>query len=148
MQAAADAEAEWETLMNTHEFDTALASPVLSEDPRAAASAVSGGRVRKDHWKGMTATEKKAIFDEQFHQARSPYSAVALSNSFCPQCHAVNCGAQLVGSANTSIGAQQRTQVEPSDRIFQATEQETHDAWLSLRLQEANACRHDRRWRS
>jgi RIB43A len=70
MQAAADAEADWETLMNTHEMENALASAVLSEDPRQAASTLSGARIRKDHWKGMSATEKKAIFDEQFRQAR------------------------------------------------------------------------------
>ena len=61
-------ERDWEQLMNNHEIEYALQNPVLSEDPKLAASMLSPFRVRKDHWKGMTPTERKAILDEQFRQ--------------------------------------------------------------------------------
>ena len=53
------------------ELEATLDSPWLQEAPGQGTSAASGSRVRKDHWRGMTATEKKAIFDEQFRQARA-----------------------------------------------------------------------------
>lgn len=59
----------------SHEMEAALDSALLSESPAQAASAASGARVRKDHWKGMTATEKQAILDEQFRQARARFLA-------------------------------------------------------------------------
>lgn len=70
-QAAAESELRWEQDMGTFELESALDSAILSEDPAQASSALSGARVRKDHWKGMSASEKRAIFDEQFRQARA-----------------------------------------------------------------------------
>jgi hypothetical protein len=69
-KAAAAAETEWENLMARHEMESTLGSAMLAEDPSQGASAVSPGRVRKDHWKGMTPTEKRAILEEQFRQVR------------------------------------------------------------------------------
>lgn len=69
-RAAAAAHAAWERDMVQHETESMLASAVLAEAPGQAASALSGGRIRSDHWKGMTATERRAILDEQFRQVR------------------------------------------------------------------------------
>ncbi len=41
---------------------------VVPQDPNIAASAMSPFRVRKDHYKGMTEAEKKAILDAQLAQ--------------------------------------------------------------------------------
>lgn len=43
-------------------------SHVVPQDPNIAASAMSPFRVRKDHYKGMTEAEKKAILDAQLAQ--------------------------------------------------------------------------------
>jgi hypothetical protein len=74
-KAAAEAEAEWECLMNSHEIESALASTLLSEDPSQAVSSLSAGRVRKDHWKGMSSSERQAIVDTQFRQVSSMLSS-------------------------------------------------------------------------
>jgi hypothetical protein len=61
-------ERAWDDEMNSHEINCALENPMLAEDPRQAVSSMSAGRVRKDHWKGMTSTEKRAILEQQFQQ--------------------------------------------------------------------------------
>ena len=53
---------------NMAEMDATISSPFMTEDPNMAASALSTGRVRKDHYKGMTETEKQAILDTQLAQ--------------------------------------------------------------------------------
>jgi hypothetical protein len=57
-----------ELAANMAELDTTLTSPFMTEDPSLAASATSAVRVRKDHFKGMTEAEKKAIIDTQLAQ--------------------------------------------------------------------------------
>jgi hypothetical protein len=80
-RAAAAADADWEKLMATHEMESTMGSMVLAEDPRQGASAVSPLRVRKDHWKGMTPTEKQAILDEQFRQVWTPFCGFICSKA-------------------------------------------------------------------
>lgn len=53
---------------NMAEMDAVFNSPLMSEDPALAASAQSAYRVRKDHYKGMSDAEKKAILDTQLAQ--------------------------------------------------------------------------------
>lgn len=53
---------------NMAEMDATMESPFMTEDPNLAASALSAYRVRKDHFKGMSETEKKAILDAQLAQ--------------------------------------------------------------------------------
>eukprot|EP00891_Asterochloris_glomerata_P005719 jgi/Astpho2/5719/fgenesh1_pm.00079_%23_56_t len=50
------------------ELAATVMDPYLVEDPAMAASATSPFRVRKDHWKGMSETEKRAIADMQLQQ--------------------------------------------------------------------------------
>eukprot|EP00892_Ulva_mutabilis_P006915 jgi/Ulvmu1/4596/UM002_0325.1 len=57
-----------ENNLRSHEIKCALHNPLLVEDPRQAASALSAGRVRVDHWKGMSNAEHRAIIDQQFRQ--------------------------------------------------------------------------------
>ena len=57
-----------ELAANMAELDASMSSPMLTEDPSLAASAMSTLRVRKDHFKGMTEGEKKAILDAQLAQ--------------------------------------------------------------------------------
>lgn len=59
--------------LNQHEIACAMDNPVLCEDPRQAKSWMSDGRVRKDHWKGMTPEEKKSILDTQHVQVSSGF---------------------------------------------------------------------------
>lgn len=67
-QQIRDAELARKNALNQHEIACALENPVLSEDPRQAKSWMSDGRVRKDHWKGMTPEEKQSILDTQHVQ--------------------------------------------------------------------------------
>lgn len=53
---------------NMAEMDATFNSPLLTEDPALAASALSTVRVRRDHFKGMSEAEKKAILDTQLAQ--------------------------------------------------------------------------------
>mmetsp|Transcript_39826 Transcript_39826/g.88539 ORF Transcript_39826/g.88539 Transcript_39826/m.88539 type:complete len:368 (-) Transcript_39826:472-1575(-) len=53
---------------NMAELDASLNSPLMTEDPNLAASALSAYRVRKDHYKGMTEAERKAVLDAQLAQ--------------------------------------------------------------------------------
>lgn len=64
----AQAQLSLENKLRSHEIKCALDSPVLSEDPCQATSALSAGRVRVDHWKGMSSMEHRAIIDQQFKQ--------------------------------------------------------------------------------
>jgi hypothetical protein len=57
--------------LNHHEIACALENPMLCEDPRQAKSYLSDGRVRKDHWKGMTPEEKKSILETQRAQVNT-----------------------------------------------------------------------------
>lgn len=66
--AARQAELARQQALNEHEIACALTNPVLCEDPAQAKSWASDGRVRKDHWKGMTPEEKKSILDTQMIQ--------------------------------------------------------------------------------
>ncbi|KAG1678252.1 hypothetical protein FOA52_013872 [Chlamydomonas sp. UWO 241] len=50
------------------ELDATLGSAFMTEDPSAAASALSAYRVRKDHYKGMTEGERAAIERTQLLQ--------------------------------------------------------------------------------
>ena len=59
------------------ELDTSISSPFLTEDPRLAASAMSALRVRKDHFKGMTEAEKKAVLDTQLAQVEEKRARLA-----------------------------------------------------------------------
>ena len=67
-QQARDQELARKHALNQHEIECAMNNPVLCEDPRQAKSWMSDGRVRKDHWKGMTPEEKKSILDTQHIQ--------------------------------------------------------------------------------
>lgn len=53
---------------NMAEMEATLSSGMMTEDPNMAASAMSAFRVRKDHYKGMTEAERKAILDTQLAQ--------------------------------------------------------------------------------
>lgn len=57
-----------ELAANLAEIDATLNSPLMTEDPNMAASAMSPYRVRKDHYKGMTDTERRAILATQLAQ--------------------------------------------------------------------------------
>lgn len=57
-----------ELAANLAEIDATLNSPLMTEDPNAAASALSPYRVRKDHYKGMTDTERRAVLATQLAQ--------------------------------------------------------------------------------
>lgn len=59
---------ESELAANMAEVEATLASAMMTEDPMTAASAMSPYRVRKDHYKGMTETERRAIQDTQLAQ--------------------------------------------------------------------------------
>lgn len=66
---AAEEEAKAAELAATMaELDATMASPMLNEDPLTATSTLSPFRVRKDHWKGMSETEKRAILETQLRQ--------------------------------------------------------------------------------
>lgn len=54
--------------LRSHEISCALGNPVLAEDPRQAASSLAAGRVRVDHWKGMSDVEHRAIIEQQLKQ--------------------------------------------------------------------------------
>lgn len=62
------AEKQAELAANMADMEAQTTSALLTEDPNMAASALSAYRVRKDHYKGMTETEKKAILDAQLAQ--------------------------------------------------------------------------------
>lgn len=53
---------------NESEITHSLTSAMMTEDPLQATSAQSAFRVRKDHYKGMSEAEKKAILDTQLAQ--------------------------------------------------------------------------------
>ncbi|KAF5829712.1 RIB43A-domain-containing protein [Dunaliella salina] len=53
---------------NLAEMDATLNSPMMTEDPSMAASAMSSLRVRKDHYKGMSKTERQAVLATQLAQ--------------------------------------------------------------------------------
>uniref|UniRef100_A0A7S0S1F6 Uncharacterized protein n=1 Tax=Chlamydomonas leiostraca TaxID=1034604 RepID=A0A7S0S1F6_9CHLO len=57
-----------ELAANLAEIDATLNSPLMTEDPNLAASAMSPYRVRRDHYKGMTDTERRAILATQLAQ--------------------------------------------------------------------------------
>ncbi|KAG2450209.1 hypothetical protein HYH02_000310 [Chlamydomonas schloesseri] len=57
-----------ELAANMAEMEATITSSFMTEDPNMAASSMSAYRVRKDHYKGMTETEKKAILDAQLAQ--------------------------------------------------------------------------------
>ncbi|GFR41104.1 hypothetical protein Agub_g1749 [Astrephomene gubernaculifera] len=57
-----------ELAANMAEMEATITSSFMTEDPNMAASALSPFRVRKDHYKGMTETERKAILDAQLAQ--------------------------------------------------------------------------------
>mmetsp|Transcript_9223 Transcript_9223/g.17301 ORF Transcript_9223/g.17301 Transcript_9223/m.17301 type:complete len:368 (-) Transcript_9223:329-1432(-) len=57
-----------ELAANLAELDAAANAPLLTEDPNIAASSLSAYRVRKDHYKGMTAAERQAIADTRLAQ--------------------------------------------------------------------------------
>ncbi|GLI69089.1 hypothetical protein VaNZ11_013634 [Volvox africanus] len=57
-----------ELAANMAEMEATITSSLMTEDPNMAASSMSPFRVRKDHYKGMTETEKKAILDAQLAQ--------------------------------------------------------------------------------
>ena len=84
-RAAAAADAAWERSMAQHETESMLASAVLAEAPGQAASALAGGRVRGDHWKGMSTTQKQAILDEQFRQVRTTRRTASATPSANPR---------------------------------------------------------------
>lgn len=67
-RATADKHSMLESGLRSNEIRCALENPVLSEDPRQAASSLSAGRVRVDHWKGMTQAEHQSIIHQQFMQ--------------------------------------------------------------------------------
>ncbi|KAK9816917.1 hypothetical protein WJX72_007072 [[Myrmecia] bisecta] len=67
-RARALAERNAELNASNGELAAAIESPWLAEDPNTAASALSPYRVRKDHWKGMSEAEKRAIAAEQLAQ--------------------------------------------------------------------------------
>jgi hypothetical protein len=50
------------------EMEATMTSTMMTEDPNQAASALSAYRVRKDHYKGMSEAEKKAIQATQLAQ--------------------------------------------------------------------------------
>ncbi|KAG2499975.1 hypothetical protein HYH03_002260 [Edaphochlamys debaryana] len=57
-----------ELAANMAEMEATITSSLMTEDPNMAASAMSPFRVRKDHYKGMTEAEKRAILDAQLAQ--------------------------------------------------------------------------------
>ena len=59
------------------EMDASFSSPMMNEDPSLAASAMSTLRVRKDHFKGMTEGEKRAILDAQLAQVEEKRARLA-----------------------------------------------------------------------
>jgi len=59
---------EAELAASMAEMEATLTSSWMTEDPNQAASALSAYRVRKDHFKGMSETEKKAIQATQLAQ--------------------------------------------------------------------------------
>lgn len=63
-----EAERNAELAQKQAELEVAMASPWLTEDPNVAASAQSPLRVRKDHWKGMSELEKRAVLEQQLAQ--------------------------------------------------------------------------------
>ncbi|KAL0029410.1 hypothetical protein WJX77_005278 [Trebouxia sp. C0004] len=68
-RAARDAAERHSELMRSEaELSATLADPYLGEDPAMAASSLSAYRVRKDHWKGMSAMERSAIAQQQVQQ--------------------------------------------------------------------------------
>lgn len=50
------------------EMNATMTDPMMTEDPNQAASALSAYRVRKDHFKGMSEAEKRAVNDTQLAQ--------------------------------------------------------------------------------
>ncbi|WIA12984.1 hypothetical protein OEZ85_006596 [Tetradesmus obliquus] len=78
LQAAKrDAERQQELQAKLAELEAAKADPWLNEDPQQAASAMSPARVRKDHWKGMSAAQREAIAQEQLGQVLARRAAAA-----------------------------------------------------------------------
>lgn len=57
-----------ELAQKLQELESSWHSPWLTEDPNQAASCLSQCRVRRDHWKGMTETERQAILRTQMEQ--------------------------------------------------------------------------------
>mmetsp|Transcript_10904 Transcript_10904/g.18922 ORF Transcript_10904/g.18922 Transcript_10904/m.18922 type:complete len:368 (+) Transcript_10904:113-1216(+) len=62
---------------NLAEIDATLNSPLMSEDPNMAASALSQFRVRRDHYKGMSEAEKQAILATQLAQMEEKKARLA-----------------------------------------------------------------------
>ncbi|KAF6260758.1 coiled-coil protein associated with protofilament ribbons [Scenedesmus sp. NREL 46B-D3] len=78
LQAATrDAERQKELRAKLTELEAAKQDPWLNEDPQQAASAMSPARVRKDHWKGMSAAQRDAITQEQLGQVLARRAAAA-----------------------------------------------------------------------
>lgn len=66
-----------ELAANLAEIDATLNSPLMTEDPNMAASAMSQYRVRKDHYKGMTEAERQAILATQLAQMEEKKARMA-----------------------------------------------------------------------
>lgn len=64
----ADKQHTQDNSLRSHEISCAIDNPMLSEDPCQATSFLAAGRVRVDHWKGMTKEEHQSIIDQQFQQ--------------------------------------------------------------------------------
>ncbi|KAF8067303.1 RIBC2 [Scenedesmus sp. PABB004] len=78
LQAAKrDAARQAELAAKLDELAAATADPWLREDPGQAASALSPARVRRDHWKGMSPSQRSAIQQEQLAQVEARHAAVA-----------------------------------------------------------------------
>lgn len=67
-RAREQAQREAELAANESEITHNLTSAMMTEDPMQATSSQSAYRVRKDHYKGMSEAEKKAILDTQLQQ--------------------------------------------------------------------------------
>lgn len=67
-RSEADKQHTQDNSLRSHEISCAIDNPMLSEDPCQATSFLAAGRVRVDHWKGMTKEEHQSIIDQQFQQ--------------------------------------------------------------------------------
>eukprot|EP00775_Hariotina_reticulata_P011333 gene11333-11483_t len=80
LQAAnRDAQRQAELQAKLAELAAAEADPWLNEDPGQAASASSPVRVRKDHWKGMSEQQRRAILEQQLAQVEERKAAAVVA---------------------------------------------------------------------
>lgn len=58
-----------------HHVQTAMTSPLLTEDPTVAVSTLGSARIRPDHYKGMRPEERQAVRAQQAQQVAAHEAA-------------------------------------------------------------------------